>query len=114
MTLALLLWLVRIQLARALRLTFARMLPALHIGLRRHVATRYVPRRVRARLSERIPRMSLELLRHIVLDAAAVTAVRIAAFVEWLLELFASVLSDVAHELLLALIRSGRRHARAT
>src|SRR4051812_22381695 len=97
MSFLLLLRLIEIQLARTLRLALSRMLSAGKVGAGRHIRRHLALARRSRPLAERMPGLRLELLCRMLLCAAAVTAVRIAAFLERLLELFAAVLPIVTH-----------------
>jgi len=104
MALSLLLGLIQIQLSRALRLPFSRMLVTLEIGTWRRVHGHLIFRCCRRPLAKGMSSLRLELFRNVLFSPTAVPAVWVAALINWLLELFAPILPDVAHLRLLACV----------
>lgn len=104
MSLHFLLGLIEIQLAWALRLTFARVLIALEVGVGWKVARELITTLttlaalVARALAKRMAGLRLELLSDVVLGAATTAAVRIAALAQLLSEFVAAILPEVGHE----------------
>src|SRR5215216_6226110 len=94
---SLLLRLIEILLARALRLSFPGVLLALKVGLLRHIRRHVISRRIWPRCPERMTGLCLELLGNVVLRPTAATAMGMASLGQLLLELIAAILPDVAH-----------------
>jgi hypothetical protein len=97
-----LLGLVQVELARALRLSPARVLCVREVGVGPGIAHRRfagwtISPLVRRLVAERVAGLGLELFGEIVFGAAAVAAMGIAALVQWMVEFVAAVLPEIGH-----------------